>query len=76
MTSDGWSLVRSRLGRLLGRGDARAEAAALDTLDEDAQAMAGASGDTAAVAQELSTQWSVRLRDVLRVDPDAAVVFA
>ena len=51
MTSDGWSLVRSRLGRLLGRGDARAEAAALDTLDEDAQAMAGASGDTAAVAQ-------------------------
>jgi hypothetical protein len=72
MTTDAWRLVRTRLGKLLGRGDPPAETAVLEVLDEDAQAIAGA-GDQAD-APDIGAQWTVRLRDLLRVEPDAAVV--
>jgi hypothetical protein len=74
MTTDAWRLVRTRLGRLLGRGDPPAETAVLEVLDEDAQAIAGAGDQQAALTEDLGAQWTVRLRDLLRVEPDAAVL--
>lgn len=71
MAGDAWTQIRTRIGRLLGRGDQQTENRALDTLDEDAAALAASGGD-AALARDISTQWTVRLRDLLRADPDAA----
>ena len=71
MTTDVWRLVRSRLGRLLGRGDPRGESAVLEAMDEDARAVADAGGESG-VAGELTGQWTGRLRDLLRMDPEAA----
>jgi hypothetical protein len=72
MTTDVWRQVRTRLGRLLGRGDPRGESAVLEALDEDAQAVADAGGGESGVAGEVRSQWTGRLRDLLRMDPQAA----
>ncbi|MFB9444410.1 hypothetical protein Dvina_06795 [Dactylosporangium vinaceum] len=66
MATDGWQALRSRVARLLGRGDPRAERDALETLDEDA---AGRTPDT---ERDLVAEWRGRLRDLLRTDPAAA----
>jgi hypothetical protein len=70
VTTDGWQAVRAAIGRLLGRGDKRAEESVLETLDEDATVLVGSAD--AATRAAVQAQWSVRLRDLLRVDPDAA----
>jgi hypothetical protein len=70
MTTDAWRHVRDRLARLLGRGDRSTEAAVLAVLDEDAHALAV----QPSMVEDVSVQWSVRLRDLLRVDPEAAAV--
>ena len=72
MASDAWQAVRSRLGKLLGRGDQNAEKSVLATLDEDAQSMADAGSAAPTLSGDLAAQWTVRLRDLLRADPDAA----
>ncbi|GGM60822.1 hypothetical protein ACFFX1_28280 [Dactylosporangium sucinum] len=66
MASDGWQALRSRVARLLGRGDARAEQVALETLDEDA------AGLRPGTERDVASAWTVRLRDLLRADPGAA----
>ncbi|MET7395215.1 hypothetical protein ABZS66_17170 [Dactylosporangium sp. NPDC005572] len=66
MAADGWQAVRGRVARLLGRGDARAEQIALETLDEDAAAL------TPDTRRDVAAAWTTRLRDLLRADPDAA----
>src|SRR5689334_647983 len=71
MSTDAWRVVRDRVAGLVGRGDVRAERVALETLDEDAAALAAGAGD-ADTQRDLSTAWSARLRDLLRADPEAA----
>ncbi|WP_433046402.1 hypothetical protein [Dactylosporangium sp. CS-033363] len=66
MAKDGWQAVRAGVARLLGRGDARAEQAALETLDEDA------AGLRPGGEAEVTGAWAVRLKDLLRADPEAA----
>lgn len=66
MATDGWQTLRNRVARLLGRGDAGAERLALEMLDEDA------AGLTPGSERDVTAAWTVRLRDLLRADPDAA----
>jgi hypothetical protein len=66
MAKDGWQAVRSRVARLFGRGDARAEELAGETLDEDAAAL------SPGTERDLTAQWTARLRDLLRSHPEAA----
>ena len=66
MAKDGWQALRSQVARLLGRGDRPAEQLALETLDEDA---AGLTPDT---ERDVTAAWTARLRDLLRVHPEAA----
>jgi hypothetical protein len=70
MATDAWQTVRTRVARLLGRGEARAEQLALETLDEDAATLAAE--PNAEARQDLTAGWAARLRDVLRSDPEAA----
>jgi hypothetical protein len=68
MAGDGWPATRTRAARLLGRGDARAERAMLEALDEDTAVL------TPGTRRDVTTAWTTRLRDLLRADPEAARV--
>jgi hypothetical protein len=74
MVTDSWEALRSKFARLLGRGDARAEAAMLARLDESRTALASAAavGDSERIRPELEAAWRIRLEDLLERDSEVA----
>jgi RNA polymerase sigma-70 factor (ECF subfamily) len=75
MVTDAWAGLRDRVARLLGRGDAKAEAAVLARLEESRVALAAATADNRAagrVRQELEAAWRNRLEDFLQRVPASA----
>jgi hypothetical protein len=72
MVTDGWESLRERLARLLGRGDAKVEAAELERLDEARAALASAGENAELIRRELTVAWKARLEDFLEREPGAA----
>jgi hypothetical protein len=71
MATDAWHTVKDKVAKLLGRGDHLAEQSMRDTMDEDAATVAANPTDPE-LARNLGVQWTARLRDLLRADPQAA----
>jgi hypothetical protein len=70
MTTDLWHAVRGRIGNLLGRGQAEAEARQLARLDRDhSQLTTAVPAGRAALEASLAAQWSARLQDLLEENP-------
>jgi hypothetical protein len=73
MATDAWTQVRVRVARLLGRGDAERERAALDELDETYAALEVAIGDDE--SRDVQVELRALLRARLRSDQELAVQF-
>jgi hypothetical protein len=67
MREPGWPARKTAWARLVGRGNAKAEANAAEALDEDAASL------TPASEADTVTGWKIRLQDLLRAHPEAAV---
>ncbi|MEU9034618.1 hypothetical protein AB0D45_06845 [Streptomyces sp. NPDC048352] len=70
MMSDGWRGVRDWMARLLGHGQAEAEARHVARLDRDREVLLAApEGEDR--SGEVSAAWTVRLQDLADEDQDA-----
>ncbi|MGE7389359.1 hypothetical protein ACQKM2_28190 [Streptomyces sp. NPDC004126] len=70
MMSDGWRSVRDWMARLLGHGQAEAEARQVARLDRDREMLLAApAGEDR--SGEVSASWTVRLQDLADEDEEA-----
>ncbi|TMR24277.1 hypothetical protein ETD86_05035 [Nonomuraea turkmeniaca] len=70
MTTDAWEGVKTRCARLLGRGDADAEARQEGRLEQSRQELLAAD-DRERAGREQEAAWAARLRDLLEDHPDS-----
>jgi hypothetical protein len=72
MATDAWQTAKSRVTRLLGRGDERREHSVEEALDEDAALLEGAGTDIDLARAELAPVWGRRLAMLLEENPGVA----
>lgn len=73
MATDGWEQARSGMGRLLGRGRARRQAAVEDLLDDDAELLAAAPlSERARTRDALTMRWQQQVESLLIELPQVA----
>jgi DNA-binding SARP family transcriptional activator len=73
MVADGWLEVRTRVARLLGRGDPGEEARQEARLERAREEVIGGSGQEIDQVRERQTAaWRTRFEDLLEVEPEAA----
>jgi hypothetical protein len=69
MVTDGWEAVRTRVARLLGRGDAERERAAAAEFDHSKESLAGQEPGTAELVRPAQEEaWRARLVALLEHD--------
>ncbi|MFF5248175.1 hypothetical protein ACFY3V_28145 [Streptosporangium sp. NPDC000095] len=76
MTTDAWTEVKTRFGKLLGRGDAEREARQELRLERSRQELTSAAADQmeqAKAAQEAA--WRTRFADLLEEEPEREAQF-
>lgn len=73
MVTDSWESIKSRVARMLGRGDAKQIEAAQERLDLSRAALDGLAGTELGQARtEQEIVWRTKLADLLEAHPEAA----